>query len=440
MDKKVKVYFQYQCIACESTFPADQFYRLCPKCQSLLILKRDEERIDWHVGRGREAQNYFDSIRYGKNRGEYPNGSGVFMWLPHLLPGFPVEAVVSLREGHTDLFETPDWFKKRIGMKNLFVKMEGQLPSESFKDRGMCVAVSDALRLRELSKSDKRWTVLCASTGDTSASAAMYAAYARDRLQCVVILPYGGVSQGQLFQVRAAGATIIFVDDKRGFDACMKMVEEFCARHPDTVIVNSENPLRIVGQESIALEICQDLRWQAPDWIAVPCGNGGNLTALTISLIRMRQRGLINKLPGIIVAQAEVANTLVRWGRSEFQHYEPGTRQSSVASAMNIQDPVSFPRIKKLYQRFDMRFYDVPEDRINTTRGFWMSTGADVCPQTAVALDAVMQAHEKGVIRASDKVVVIGTASGLKFPTSEGLRYQEKKISASISEMESALL
>ena len=145
-----KTYFWYQCIVCGSTFEPDQFYRLCPACDGLLMVERDEERIDWQIGQGREAQNYFDARLYGTNRGKYPNGSGVFMWLNHLLPGFPVEAVVSLREGHTDLFEMPDWFKDQIGMRNLFIKMEGQLPSGSFKDRGMCVAVSDAVRLREI--------------------------------------------------------------------------------------------------------------------------------------------------------------------------------------------------------------------------------------------------------------------------------------------------
>ena len=443
------IYFGYQCIVCGSTFEPDQFYRLCPSCSGLLMVERDEERIDWHVGHGREAQNYFDAIRYGPNRGEYPNGSGVFMWLSLLLPGFPVEAVVSLREGHTDLFEMPDWFKEQIGMNNLFIKMEGQLPSGSFKDRGMCVAVSDAVRIRELflrrepslseEEKKRRWLILCASTGDTSASAGMYVAYARDRLECMVILPYKGTSGNQAFQSQAAGAINVLVDDPQGFDACMRIAEEYCELHPDAVMVNSENPMRIVGQESIALEICQDLNWQAPDWIVVPSGNGGNLTSFLVSLMRMKRRNLIDRLPGIIVAQSQVANTLVRWGRSGFQHYEPGVRQPSVASAMNIQDPVSFPRIEKLHAPFNMRFYDTPEERIVEARGVWMSTGANICTQTAVALDAVTQAHEGGVIDSDDSVVVIGTANGLKFPTEEGLRYQEFVISASVDELDAKL-
>ena len=444
-----KTYFWYQCIVCGSSFEPDRSYRLCPSCKGLLMVERDEERIDWQVGQGREAQNYFDAIRYGPNRGQYPNGSGVFMWLSLLLPGFPVEAVVSLREGHTDLFEMPDWFKGRIGMSNLFIKMEGQLPSGSFKDRGMCVAVSDAVRIRGIFQQrdagspegdrDRRWLILCASTGDTSASAGMYVAYAGDRLACMVILPYQGTSGIQAFQSQAAGAINALVDDPQGFDACMRVAEEYCDLHPEAVMVNSENPMRIVGQESIALEICQDLKWQAPDWIVVPSGNGGNLTSFLISLMRMKRRKLINRLPGIIVAQSEVANTLVRWGRSGFQSYEPGVRQPSVASAMNIQNPVSFPRIKKLHAPFDLRFYDTPEERIVERRGQWMSTGVNICTQTAVALDAAIQAREQGVIDADDHVVVIGTANGLKFPTGEGLRYHEFVISASVEELDAKI-
>jgi len=361
------------------------------------------------------------------------------MWIPHLLPGFPSEAVISLREGHTDLFEVPDWFKKEIGMSNLYIKLEGQLPSQSFKDRGMAVAISDANRLQRLHSPSKRWTVLCASTGDTSAAAALYTAYARDRLVCVVVLPYQGVSEGQMFQARSHGATIVCVDDPDGFDACMRLAEEYCRRNRETVMVNSENAMRIVGQESIALEICQDLTWRAPNWIAIPCGNGGNLTAFLVSLLRMKNRLLIDRLPGIIVAQAERANTLVRWGRSGFQEYAPRVRQPSVASAMNIQDPVSFSRIEKFRTPFDMRFYDVPEDRIASTRTRFTGAGATICPQTAVALDGVLQAYQDGTIAHDDTVVVIGTASALKFVRVEELYENERVIPASVQHMENAL-
>src|SRR3989339_450605 len=120
-------YFQ-KCIACNSNFSPDRFYYTCPKCDNLLLIERNEEWIDKAVGRGKMAQRFFDSLRFGKMRDQYPNGGGVFMWLPYILPGFPKEMAVSLREGFTDLFEIPDWLKKQIGLNNLLIKMEGQLP------------------------------------------------------------------------------------------------------------------------------------------------------------------------------------------------------------------------------------------------------------------------------------------------------------------------
>ncbi len=417
-----KVYFWHKCIECESTYDANQFLYTCPKCSGLLTVERDEKWIDKKVGKGKKAQKYFDNIRYGKKRGEYPNGSGVFMWLDHILPGFPKESVISLREGFTDLFEIPDWLKKETGLKHLYIKMEGQLPSESFKDRGMSVAISEAVRLQKYYPNLGIKYVACASTGDTSAAAAIYSAYVKDKLKCIVFLPHEKISPGQLFQAMAHGAKVLAIKHPKGFDGCMELIQEYCAKHPEIVLVNSKNALRIVGQESIALEIMQDLKWKAPEWISVPCGNGGNLTALLTSLLRMKKRGLINKLPGVIVAQTKGANTLVRWSQSDFKVYKPGEFTETVASAMNIQSPVSFPKIQKLFSQFKMAFFDVDENKIQDTRALFMSGGANICPQTAVALDAVLQARKYGTVKEKDVVVTIGTASGIKFAES-GIAY-----------------
>lgn len=413
-----KVRFWHKCINCNSIFQPDRFYYTCQKCKGLLLVHRDEDWINKKVGIGEQAQLFFDNIRFGRKRDEYPNGSGVFMWLPLILPDFPRKVVISLREGFTDLFEIPDWLKQKIGLKKLFIKMEGQLPSESFKDRGMSIATSEALRLQKYYPELGIKYVSCASTGDTSASAAIYSAYVRDRLRCIVFLPHEKISPGQLFQAMAHGAMVLSIKHPKGFDGCMDLIQEFCARHPEIVLVNSKNDLRIVGQETIALEICQDLHWKAPKWIIIPCGNGGNLTALLISLLRMRERKMIDCIPGIIVGQTKGANTLVRWSKSKFKEYEPGQAQNTVASAMNIQNPVSFPRIEKLYNKFNIEFFDVPEQDIQKTRALFMSAGANICPQTAVALNAVLQARENGVVGENDLAVAIGTASGIKFAES----------------------
>src|SRR3972149_7324441 len=371
------VSYWHRCISCNTKFTADNFFYTCPKCNQLLLIERDEEWIDHVVGRGKTAQDFFDAIRFGKARNDYPNDSGVFMWLPLILPNFTIEAVVSLREGFTDLFEIPDWLKKQIGLNRLFIKMEGQLPSESFKDRGMSIAISEAIRLQRAYPELGITAVSCASTGDTSASAAIYSGYVKDRLRCIVFLPYEKISPGQLFQAMAHGATVLAIKHPEGFDGCMKLIQEYSKAHPEIVLVNSKNDLRIAGQETIALELCQDLRWKAPGLISIPCGNGGNVTALMLSLSRMKSRGMIDQLPGIIVAQTEGANTLVRWARSNFKSYQPGVFHDTVASAMNIQDPVSFPRIQSLHNQFRVEFFDVKEASIQKTRALFMQAGAN---------------------------------------------------------------
>ena len=131
---------------------------------------------------------------------------------------------------------------------------------------------------------------------------------------------------------------------------------------------------------------------------------------------------MIDSLPGIVVAQTKTANTLVRWAQSDYKTYAPGLFQDTVASAMNIQDPVSFPRIKKLYKNFNMFFFDTAEDEISRVRTRFSRAGGNICPQTAVALDAVLQAKAKNIIKENDIVVTIGTASGLKF-TETGIRH-----------------
>lgn len=401
-----------ECINCGKKEAEGNSYT-CSACGGLFLPKRDDKFIAMRVGFGKGARAYFDSIRFGLKGGRYPYGSGVFMWKDFILPGFPNEAVLSLREGFTDLFEPPKWLKEKIGLKKLFIKMEGQNPSGSFKDRGMSMAISEARRLQLKNPELGIKYVCCASTGDTSAAAAIYSAYYQDNLRCIVFLPYEKISPGQLTQAIMAGAIVRAIKHPQGFDGCMKLIEQFCAAHSEMVLVNSKNAFRLIGQETIALEIFQDLHWKAPKWISIPVGNGGNLTALMSSCLRARKFGLIDELPRIIVAQTKSANTIVRWGKTGT--YSPKNSSQTLASAMNIQSPVSFPRIKRLISKFDVLYYDVDEERISNTRAMFNSAGADICPQGAVALDAVWQARNDGKINEKDSVVAISTATGLKF-------------------------
>jgi threonine synthase len=424
MARATPLHYVHECIACGSRYDPDRFYYVCQKCGGLLLVQRDEDSVTKSVGRGAKAQSFFDNLRFGRTRQSYPNDSGVWLWRQFLLPGFPEDSIVSLKEGQTDMFETPEWLLREIGIKRLFVKLEGQSPSESFKDRGMPVAVSDALRLQREYPELGITGISCASTGDTSAAAAIYAAYVRDRLSCLVLVPHSKIADAQLFQAMAYGADVRAISHADGFDGCMRLIQEFTAAHPERVLVNSKNDMRIVGQESIALEIMQDLRWQVPDWIAIPVGNGGNLTAMLVSLKRAYDFGLIDRLPGIIAGQTAAADTLVRWQDSDYKTYAPGHFQETVASAMNINDPVSFPRIHKLYSEFDIHFYRSQESEILDAWAQFMRSGANICPQGAVAIHATRQARDSGLIGAHDTVVAISTASSLKF-TESGIRYHK---------------
>ena len=347
----------------------------------------------------------------------YPTGSGVFGWRDFILPGFPDEACMALHEGATDLFEVPEWQRAELHLGPTYLKLEGQNPSGSFKDRGMSVAVSETLRLQLMHPELNIRGICCASTGDTSASAAAYAAYTRDRLYCIILVPYKNISIAQLTQALKFGARVVAVDHPDGFDGCMRIIQQFSASHDELVLVNSKNAFRIVGQETIGLELCQDLHWQAPDWIAIPVGNAGNLTALLTGLLRAHRFGLIQRLPGILVGQAQVCDTLVRWDEADRtpEGYRPGKFQPSVASAANICDPVSFPRVSHLLQSFDAHFYRASEAAIQDAQMVITRSGVDICPQTGIALSALFQAREAGIAKETDTTAVISTATGLKF-------------------------
>jgi threonine synthase len=430
MSESGSVGFHLQCIACSTRYPMDRFTYTCtkPGCNGLLLVERDEDYIASKIGHGVEACYYFDRIRWSELARQYPTGSGVFGWKDFILPGFPDDACLAMYEGCTDLFEIPQWLIKELGLGPSYIKLEGQNPSGSFKDRGMSVAVSETLRLQMNFPDLGIQGVCCASTGDTSASAAAYAAYARDRLQCVILVPHKKISVAQLTQALQFGAKVIAVDHPDGFDGCMRIIQQFSATHPDLVLVNSKNAFRIVGQETIGLELCQDLHWKVPDWIVIPVGNAGNLTALLIGLKRALHHGLIDRLPGIIVGQAKVCDTLVRWDKAgrTTNGYQPGKFQHSVASAANISDPVSFPRVAQLIQSFDAHFYSNDEDQIQDAQMAVTRGGVDICPQTGIGLSSLFQARADGIVAENDTSVVISTATGLKFSESTAHYHSEK--------------
>jgi threonine synthase len=252
--------------------------------------------------------------------------------------------------------------------------------------------------------------VACASTGDTSAALAAYAAAAG--IPAIVFLPRGKVSTAQLIQPIANGALVLALDTD--FDGCMRIVQEVTADR-SLYLANSMNPLRMEGQKTVGVEIVQQFDWEAPDWIIIPAGNLGNVSALGKGLLMMRELGLIERLPRIACAQAERANPFYRSFQTGFQAYEPIQAQPTLASAIQIGAPVSYERAVKVLRQFDGVVEQASEDELAEACARADRKGLFCCPQTGVALAALFKLLERGVIRRSERVVVISTANGLKF-------------------------
>jgi threonine synthase len=252
--------------------------------------------------------------------------------------------------------------------------------------------------------------VACASTGDTSAALGAYCAAAG--IPAVVLLPKDKVSIAQLVQPLANGALVLSLDTD--FDGCMAIVQEI-TREKKIYLANSMNSLRIEGQKTVAIEIVQQFDWEVPDWIVIPGGNLGNVHALGQGFVMMQELGLVNKLPRIALAQAERANPLYRAFQDDFKHFEAVTAQPTLATAIQIGNPVSVKRAIRTLQRFNGVVEQATEQELADEAARADRTGMFNCPHTGVALAALRKLVERKVIRSSERVVVISTANGLKF-------------------------
>jgi threonine synthase len=341
-------------------------------------------------------------------RTAWPHGSGVWGKKEWVCPELDDANVVSMFEGGTNLFWA-ERFGREIGVEDFWIKMCGNSHTGSFKDLGMTVLVSVVKQMIREGKPIR--AIACASTGDTSAALAAYGAAAG--IPTIVFLPRGKVSVAQLVQPIAHGATVISLDTD--FDGCMRIVREITADPNNGLyLANSLNSLRIEGQKTVGIEIVQQFDWEVPDWIVIPGGNLGNTFALGKGLLMMYDLGLISRLPRIACAQAEHANPLYRAYRNDWR-YEPITAGTTAASAIQIGAPVSINRAISTLQRFNGVVEQASEQELADAAARADRTGAYACPHTGVALAAAIKLVEQGVIRRSDRVVVVSTAHGLKF-------------------------
>ena len=228
----------------------------------------------------------------------------------------------------------------------------------------------------------------------------------------MVILPKDKVSTGQLVQPLANGALVLSLDTD--FDGCMAIVKRVSA-DKSIYLANSMNPLRIEGQKTVGIEIVQQFDWEVPDVIVIPVGNLGNVSALGRGLLLMKQLGLISRLPRLVCAQAERANPLYLSYLTGFREYRPVQAQRTLASAIQIGNPVSYERAVKVLKQFDGVVEQASEDELANAAGRADRTGMYCCPHTGVALAALFKLVERGEIGKDERVVVISTAHGLKF-------------------------
>ena len=350
---------------------------------------------------------------------EWPYGSGVWGKKEWVLPQIDNENIVSLYEGGTNLFWA-ERFGKLLGLEDLWIKLCGNSHSGSFKDLGMTVLVSQVKQM--ISEGAPIKAVACASTGDTSAALAVYCAAAG--IQSIVLLPKGKISIAQLVQPIANGALVLSLDTD--FDGCMRVVQEI-TRDKTIYLANSMNSLRIEGQKTVGIEIVQQFDWQTPDVIIIPGGNLGNVSALGNGLLMMQNLGLISKLPRIVVAQAEHANPLYRSYLKNFETFEPIHARKTLASAIQIGNPVSAEKAIRILKQFNGIVEQATEQELSDAAALGDTTGMLNCPHTGVALAALIKLLKAGKIDKSERVVVISTAHGLKF-TDFKVRYHKETL------------
>ena len=394
----------FQCSeGCDETYPLTEIIYRCRNCGGLL-----EVRHNMDVLQQRSAADWKKLFEKRYRRTQYPYGSGVWGKKELVCPNIDDENIISMYEGGTNLFWA-ERFGAQLGLHDLWIKQCGNSHTGSFKDLGMTVLVSMVNQI--IAESGDIRAVMCASTGDTSAALAAYASAAG--IPAIILLPKAKVTREQLIQPIANGALTLSLETD--FDGCMEIVQKL-ARRKDFYLANSINSLRIEGQKTISIEIVQQFDWEVPDWIIIPGGNLGNVSALGLGFLMMYDLGIIDKLPRIACAQAERANPLYRSYQTRFTEFSAITAQSTQATAIQIGNPVSVHRAIRTLKRFDGIVDQATEAELADAAARADRTGLFNCPHTGVALAVLIKMVERQQILPDHRVIVISTATGLKFP------------------------
>ena len=406
---------EYVCLHCGQRYPGDSLLYTCPSCGGVFLLentKFDELKqrsgAEWREIFDRRASTRSTALR------------GIFRYYELLAPLLDEEDIVYLGEGLTPIVEAAPALRDRVGVPFAY-KNDGQNPSASFKDRGMACAFSYLKWLCRRQQWDEVLTV-CASTGDTSAAAALYASYVGAPLKSVVLLPHGKVTPQQLSQPLGSGATVLELPGV--FDDCMKVVEHL-AENYRVALLNSKNSWRILGQESYAYEVAQWYNWDVDGLcLFVPVGNAGNITAIMSGFLKMHDLGIITSLPRIFGVQSSHADPVYRYyAAPEGERvWQPVDVRPSVAQAAMIGNPVSMPRVRRLAERFveaggerAFQVVQVTEQQIMDAMIEANRHGHIACTQGGECLAGLRNARALGLVGGNEHAVLDATAHALKF-------------------------
>lgn len=407
---------EYFCLGCGKRYPTDQLHYTCPECGGVFLLE-DLNFAELKKTSGEEWRAIFDERAGSKNTAL----RGIFRFYELMAPVMEEEDIVYLGEGNTPVVASSESLNARTGLSTAY-KNDGQNPSASFKDRGMACAFSYLKSLIRSKGWDEILTV-CASTGDTSAAAALYASYVGGPIKSVVILPQGKVTAAQLSQPLGSGATVLEVPGV--FDDCMKVVEHLADNYR-VALLNSKNAWRILGQESYAFEVAQWFDWELGNKnIFVPIGNAGNVTAIMAGFLKLYSLGIIDQLPRIFGVQSHHADPVYRYyavDNPEERQYEPVTVTPSVAQAAMIGNPVSFPRVRHFAERFEaiggkdsFQVIQVTEQQIMDSMILANRNGHIACTQGGECFAGAIRANELGLVGKDEVCVLDSTAHHLKF-------------------------
>jgi threonine synthase len=412
---------QLRCIGCGSVRQSAGRNFRCPDCDDLL----EVTYLGWKCADAAlQPQQLKAHWSERRKSNAHADQSGVWRFRELLPEPSTPASLVSLNEGNTPVYELPNCARS-AGVEALFAKHQGMNPTGSFKDTGMTVAATFA-RLEGF-----RW-VACASTGNTSASMAAYAA--RGGMRSVVLIPEGQVSWGKLSQALDYGAVTCQL--KTDFDGCMRVLNEVVQRMP-VCLLNSVNPYRLEGQKTAAIELLEQFNWEAPDHIIVPGGNLGNSSAIGKACMEMKELGLISRLPKISIIQAEGANPLVRSMRENGGTKLSPMRADTMATAIRIGNPASWKKAVRVLEATAGTVEQVSEIEIALAKAEIGADGVGCEPASAVTLAGLKKLVKQGFIKRNESVVLILTGHILKDPDftikfHRGDLFQDKKDEAAI--------